>query len=92
MAECGEYYVLDDGYDPRGSGTEYYKATCKKCGLSVKYTEYATLEPQQMLKERVCPSTEVQRYRKGLEQDINYHKAALDRLNKEYLQSLKDHA
>tara|TARA_R110000764_G_scaffold43237_1_gene97233 strand:- start:4197 stop:4481 length:285 start_codon:yes stop_codon:yes gene_type:complete len=37
MPECKLGKVHDDGYDPRGSSTDYYKARCITCDASVRW-------------------------------------------------------
>lgn len=90
-AKCGDYVEREDNYDPRGRGTQYYRATCKKCGKEVSYTEEVKRPVDKILLELVCPLTEVARHRSSLEKKINYHKQELDQLTKEYLQSLKEY-
>lgn len=36
---CGKLInIRDDGYDPRGSGTDYYIGECDICGKKFKYS------------------------------------------------------
>jgi hypothetical protein len=91
MANCGEYYTTEVGYDPRGSGTTHYFSTCKKCGKGVKHTDDFKVDISKLLKERACPSTEVARKKRKLQLELEYHEKEVARVRKEYLQLLKEH-
>ena len=37
MSDCQLGKVVDDGYDPRGSTTDYYRAGCTHCSAEVSW-------------------------------------------------------
>lgn len=48
---CGKLInICDDGYDPRGSGTDYYIGECDTCGKKFKYST-STSEERARAKE-----------------------------------------
>jgi len=80
MAKCGEYFEKSDDYDPRGSGTEYYVATCKKCNKVVKYSEHMKISVADLFRIQICPETEKERTKKRLSLEIRSHETILQSL------------
>ena len=90
-AKCGDYVEVEAFYDPRGSGTTYYRGICRKCNRTVKYSDDEEVDVKALLKKQVCPDTEVKRNREELQKKIDYYASELARLTKEYLTSLREH-
>lgn len=91
---CGRMInIVNTGYDPRGSGTDYYKGNCEDCGEEFRWSGSIpkTEEKLQAIMTRYCgrPSKVRERRLVSLKEEVKALKKKIKQ-NKKEIKELED--